>query len=62
MSLENKKAGTKKPDKDKKKKDKPLQQTRSHIKNGKAYYQHVGGYYEVTRDAIGKFPGSSVGD
>lgn len=39
------------------------EKTRSHVKkNGEVYFKYTGGYHEVTTDAIGKIPGSSVGD
>jgi hypothetical protein len=44
----------------------PVLITRSCVKmiDGKPvpFYTHAGSYNEVTKSAIGKFPGSSVGD
>ena len=45
-----------------KKKSKPTKQTRSHVKNGHAYFKHTGGYHEITTAAVGQSPGTSVGD
>lgn len=50
----------------KKNSKKPIKITRSHVKiiDGKPvpFYTYAGNYNEVTKSAIGKFPGSSVGD
>ncbi len=52
--------------KSKKNKKKTPAVTRSHVKiiDGKPvyFYKRVGVYNEVTKSAIGKFPGSPVGD
>jgi hypothetical protein len=45
-----------------KKKATTVQPTRSHVKNGHAYFKNTGRYNEVTTVAKGTIPGTSVGD